>query len=368
MTNNGLQITHNYFHDSPYANRNWCIFYANNANLDYNQFYNIEDGGQIQYPLSNVSFSHNYGTNIHRMGQESHTDAQSTVNFIGNVFYDWVNPYPDSTGISIVGAESGQVNFQNNYFRSSIAPGSSWGTPDGSGVNRFGFVFEATGYPCNVSGNTFVGVWAACVCSQSTNTNVWDNTIYGGGLWGNFDGQDGGTVNEWNNSIQSANNGPQPPANTFAGPQNPVEEAAASAPVATTPATPTPTVTTPAPSTPTATTPATSTADTTPTTPTKTTTGTKPTKTATPKTTAQSANETQAAKAFSASEKAKKAAKAARAFNVAEKAKKSAKAFNAAEKAKKAAKAEKAAEQAKKVAQQAKAAELAKTAAATAAK
>jgi hypothetical protein len=348
MTNNGLKITHNYFHDSPNAVRNWCIFYANNASLDYNVFYNIEDGGQIQYPLSNVSFSYNYGTRIHRMGQESHTAPQSSVNFVGNVFYDWENPYPDSTGISIVGAQSGQVNFQNNYFRSSIAPGSGWGPPDGSGVNRFGFVFEATGYPCNVTGNTFVGVWAACVCSQSTNTNVWDNTVYGEGLWGNYDGQDGGAVNQWNNSSQSQNNAPQPPANTFAGPQNPVEEATSST-------SPSGTSTAPAktqPSTPAAT-PTTTATATSSSAPTKITT---PSKATTPAPTTASGNSTDSADGAQAAslveaerqEKAAKAAKIAYELKAAkeDKLEKRAEAANDAEAAKKA-KAEKLAYEAK---------------------
>jgi hypothetical protein len=219
MINYGLKITHNYFHDSPNSVRNWCIFYAVNSNLDYNQFYNIADGGQIQYPGANVSFSYNYGTHIHRMGQESATFSESSVTFNGNVFYDWINPYPDSFGISIVGYQSGEVTFTNNYFKTSTAEGSTWGTPDGSGVNRFGFAIEATGSPCNVTGNTFVGSWAVAVCSMSTNTNIWGNSVYGYSLWGNYDGDAGGRINAYSNNQYAFNGAPNPPANTFAGPQ-----------------------------------------------------------------------------------------------------------------------------------------------------
>ena len=218
MTNNGLQITHNYFHDSQNSVRNWCIFYPTNANFDYNLFYNIEDGGQIQYPGGNNSFSHNYGTMIHRMCQESASTANTSITYTGNVFYDWYQPYPDSFGVSIVGPQSGQVNFTNNFFRASIAPGSWWGSPDGSGINRFGLCFESTGWPCQVTGNTFVGYWACDVCSQSTSTNVWGNVVYGGGLWGEYDGQSGGSVNAWSNATYSVTSAPNPPANTFAGP------------------------------------------------------------------------------------------------------------------------------------------------------
>ena len=39
VTNNALQITHNYFHDSQNSDRNWCCFYPTNAHFDYNLFY-----------------------------------------------------------------------------------------------------------------------------------------------------------------------------------------------------------------------------------------------------------------------------------------------------------------------------------------
>jgi hypothetical protein len=237
MTNNGLQITHNYFHDSQNSVRNWSVFYPTNANLDYNLFYNIEDGGQIQYPGGNNSFSHNYGTMIHRMCQESASTSKTSINYVGNVFYDWYQPYPDSFGVSIVGSQSGQVNYTNNYFRASIAPGSSWGTPDGSGVNRFGYAFESTGWPCNVTANTFVGYWACEVCSQSTQTNVWNNVVYGGGLWGEYDGQTGGSINAYSNSTYAVTSAPNPPANTFAGPNPSGSPVTSSAPPPTPPTT-----------------------------------------------------------------------------------------------------------------------------------
>lgn len=218
MSNTGLQITHNYFHDSPSANRNWCIFSATNANLDYNLFYNIEDGGQLQFPGANVSMSHNYGTNIHRMAQEGATSASSTVTFNGNVFYNWAEPYQDSDGISFVGTSSGQVNYTNNYFGATVAPGTGWGAPDSTGVHRFGFAIEGNGHPEDVSGNIFVGTWACEVCSVSTDTIVWDNAVYGGALWGEYDGEAGGTVKAYDNATYSVGSAPNPPANTFAGP------------------------------------------------------------------------------------------------------------------------------------------------------
>ena len=222
VLNDGLQITHNYFHDSPQSARNWTVFYATNANFDYNEFYNINDGGQIVYPGPNVSCSYNYGTHIHRMGQEVSLCAQSTFTCTGNVFYDYVNPYYDTTGVSIVG-DSGEVDITNNFFDASIAQGSSFGQPDASGTARFGFAIECTGQPCNVSGNTIVGSWAECVASDIDSANVSDNNIFGSGLWGDFQGEVGplgyGSVHATKNSLQSQSSAPTPPANQYAGPR-----------------------------------------------------------------------------------------------------------------------------------------------------
>jgi hypothetical protein len=223
MHNNGLQITHNYFHDSTgQATRNWEIWASTNDNVDYNLFYNIEDGGQFSCPGENVSFSYNYGTHIHRMAQEGGMCAGSNMIVNGNVFYDWTNPYPDSDAISIVGP-CAQMEYTNNFFQASIAPGSSWGTPDGGGMHRFGMAIEGTGEPATVTGNTFVGTWACLYSSTMANAQVSNNTVFGGGLWGDFDGEPGpdgyGGVNASNNKIdRNASDAPAPPANTFAGP------------------------------------------------------------------------------------------------------------------------------------------------------
>jgi hypothetical protein len=238
VLNNNLQIVHNYMHDSTDQNsRNWNLWYLQNSNVDYNLFYNIEDGGQLDNCLSNVSFSHNYGTHIHRMGQEAGLFSQSNITFNGNVFYDWVQPYPDSDALSIVGP-SGTVNYINNFFQASVAPGSTWGSPDGGGTHRFGLAIEGTGQPANVTGNTFVGTWACDYSSTMVNAQVWNNTVWGGALWGDFTGEPGpygyGSVVAWNNNLHSSSNGaPPPPANTYAGPLS--GASSSSAPVQSTP-------------------------------------------------------------------------------------------------------------------------------------
>jgi hypothetical protein len=219
IPNDGLQIVHNFFHNSLGTNRNWCVFYASNANFDYNEFYRVNDGGQLMYPGPNVSFSYNYGTYVHRMGQECALCANSTILCQGNIFYDYLSPYYDTEGVSIVG-DSGAVDIIDNFFDASTASGSTWGPADSGGNHRFGYAIECTGQPCNVISNTIVGSWASCVCSAIPNANVRDNNIYGSALWGDFDGETGGTVNTVHNMTDSkVSDAPSPPAMEYAGPR-----------------------------------------------------------------------------------------------------------------------------------------------------
>jgi hypothetical protein len=221
INNNNTQITNNYFHDSPNSNRNWVIYFASNSNFDHNTFYNINDGGQLEYMGANDSFSYNYGTYLHRMGQET-AGSSSTVNFKvdGNVFYDYVSPYNDTEGVSIC-VYGTNTQIENNYFDANIAPGSSWGQQSGAaagGPNRFGYAIESSGFPGTVSGNTLVGNWAEDVSVMGAE-NVTGNEIYGSGLWGDIENEPGpngfGSLTQSNNLEDSnINDAPPPPANT----------------------------------------------------------------------------------------------------------------------------------------------------------
>jgi hypothetical protein len=222
IPNVDTQITHNYFHDSPNTVRNWCFFCSSASNFDYNTFYNITDGGQLEYMGANDSFSYNYGTYLHRMGQETAGSA-TTVDFevIGNVFYDYVSPCNDSEGVSICIYGAG-TKIAGNYFDANFAPGSSWGQQSGAaagGPNRFGYAIEASGVPATVSGNTLIGVWAEQISCMSTGIVVSGNNIFGTSLWGDIAGEPGpagpGSANASNNSIDTnIADAPPPPANT----------------------------------------------------------------------------------------------------------------------------------------------------------
>jgi hypothetical protein len=233
-----LIVEHNEFHDSLVSNRNWCIFNTANSVFDYNLFYNINDGGQIVDPNGFVDFSYNYGTYIHRMGQEVALDAAASYNCQHNEFYDYVLPYNDTEGVSIVLA-SQAVTIANNFFEANIAPGSTWGQQSGAaagGPNRFGYAIEATGNPGNVYGNTLIGPWAEDVSSDIANLNVYSNIVYGTALWGDFEGEPGpfgyGSINldpsQPNQVDNNVNDAPAPPANTWgAGPNGgPITESA----------------------------------------------------------------------------------------------------------------------------------------------
>jgi len=252
IANNNLQITHNYFHDSPNSNRDWEIWYSTGAQLNYNTLYNVNDGGHLEEPQNNCSFSYNYGTYLHRMGQEIQGYSASTgLKVIGNTFYDWVNPWYNSFGMSVANMYSYGTVIADNYIDANMAPGSSWGQADGSGVNRFGYAIEAGGYDLTVSNNTIVGNWAEGVSAMNPNVLVENNKTYGGAMWGNYVGEPGpngvvGSVNNVN-STADANVGDAPtaPANTnnyTGGSTTPVSTPPVSTPPVSTPPVSTPPV------------------------------------------------------------------------------------------------------------------------------
>ena len=195
--NDGLQITSNYFHDSPTSVRDWEIWDASNANLDYNTLFNVVDGGHICEPGANVSFSNNYGRKLHRMGQEIQgSSVGHNLQVNNNTFYDWVSPYYDSFGLSVVNHNSLDTIITGNYLSANIVTGSGWGIADGGGANRFGYAIEAggaydtsTSTPMKVDKNILVGDWVAGVVSSRLNVEASDNQKYGPANWGDWIGE-----------------------------------------------------------------------------------------------------------------------------------------------------------------------------------
>jgi hypothetical protein len=138
-------------------------------------------------PRDNVSFSYNYGTQIHRMGIEIQGNTPSNnLRVVGNVFSDWVNPYYDSFGLSIVNHNAHNTVVADNYLKANIASGRSWGQADGSGARRFGFAIEAGGVDMTVKGNTIVGDWVAGVVASRKGVVVQDNHKVGPSGWADW--------------------------------------------------------------------------------------------------------------------------------------------------------------------------------------
>jgi hypothetical protein len=182
-----MHIEENYFHDSPGSDRNVELWGMQNSSYSRNLFYNVTDGGHIMAPRDNVSFSYNYGSHIHRMGIEIQGDTPSNnLRVVGNVFTDWVNPYYDSFGLSIVNHNSHNTVVADNYLRANIASGRSWGQADGSGARRFGFAVEAGGLEMTVKNNTIVGDWVAGVVASRKGVVVQDNHKSGPSNWADW--------------------------------------------------------------------------------------------------------------------------------------------------------------------------------------
>ena len=218
VLNEGLEINNNYFHDSLKSVRDWEVHYAKDATFDHNTLYNVFDGGHLLDPEDNVSVSYNYGTHIGRMGQEIQGDiASHNLKVVGNSFSDWVNPYYDSFGLSVVNHNAINTLVSGNYLGATIASGSSWGAADSGGTHRFGYGIEIGAVSATVENNTVVGDWVAGIVS-SRNAVVQNNQIWGTYSWGDLttegglDGQGKETL--IGNTIHASNNGaPAAPSN-----------------------------------------------------------------------------------------------------------------------------------------------------------
>ncbi|MGH7176693.1 MAG: NPCBM/NEW2 domain-containing protein, partial [Tepidisphaeraceae bacterium] len=210
VTNNGLKIEHNYFHDSQDSLRNMEVWRMNDSSYSYNVFYNVEDGGHIMDPGPNVSFSFNYGRLIHRMGIEVQDSGFATRpdrrNFVaeGNVMFDWFQPYWDSMNLSIpITSPQGGSRIVNNYLKGNAWQGQ-WISQNNQTRGSYGIELgmEAVG---ECSGNIIGserGVVGICVMEE--NIPVKNNKLYGPWAWGTIIGEPNshgshGTAVETNN-------------------------------------------------------------------------------------------------------------------------------------------------------------------------
>jgi hypothetical protein len=117
-----LQVTSNYFHDSLTSDRIASLYGLSGSNIDHNTFYRINGGFQLNLPGANVSFSYNYGTQVHAKPLETGMTYSPNMAVTGNVFYDFLTPDKDTMGLSVVAVMSAKtsgwtVTISNNYIR-----------------------------------------------------------------------------------------------------------------------------------------------------------------------------------------------------------------------------------------------------------
>jgi hypothetical protein len=231
---NDLEITWNYWHDSPNTDRNWQIWGLSNSHIDHNLFYNIHDGGHYLEPTLNNTFSWNYGSTVCRMGQEIQGSGKNESGLVcdHDVFFDHPNAYNDSEGMSVCPNWTSGVVVSNGYFRQNMV--GSWGKMTGGAVggpNRLGYGLESISPDGMYVNNTIVLTHlSADAIASGEHSTANNNTVYGGSnaLWGVFggDGSPEGASSSWTlgsgaqaNVVNAALDGaPPPPANTFAGP------------------------------------------------------------------------------------------------------------------------------------------------------
>ena len=161
----------------------------------------MTDGGHLMEPKDNCSFSYNTGTQLRRMAQEIQGNTPSSgLRVVGNVFSDWVQPYYDSFGVSVVNDKSNGTLIEGNDLRATIASGSTWGIADGGGAHRFGYGIEAGGNGIIVQNNILVGNWIAGVCA-STPATVQNNRKFGPPNWGDWTTEAAGKITAANNTV-----------------------------------------------------------------------------------------------------------------------------------------------------------------------
>jgi hypothetical protein len=223
---------YNFFHDSPSSNRNWEMYFVS-GKITNNRFDKVFDGGHL-VSSNGILFAYNYGTNMGRMGQEIQNFGPGCANltFDHNVFYDYVNAYNDTEGMSVCPDETTNVVVTNNYIRLNLAEGASWGKMIAGAVggpNRFGYGVECIAPDMVVENNIIVvSNTAGAAFATGEHCTAIGNTVYGGSnsLWGVYagDGSPQGAHPSWTMGAGNVtNNGlggaPNPPPNTFAGPQ-----------------------------------------------------------------------------------------------------------------------------------------------------
>jgi hypothetical protein len=175
-------ITYNTFHNilpggsaglaSGYGNGIWANN-VSNTTISNNIFDTVSEGMYLtsdsKVNRAGIVIANNAFTNVHRMGIEMQINL-STVEITANTFSAYLNPFPDTFGISFA-SPSSTATIQGNTM---IA------MPPATTFVRYGYAIEAAGINTQVLGNSIQGNWSAGVAiGGSQNLSVTGNTLCG---------------------------------------------------------------------------------------------------------------------------------------------------------------------------------------------
>jgi hypothetical protein len=175
----GLAVENTVFQD--FADYGAVIYHWDKGSFSGNRFSNIIQGCHILNPNSDCVIRGNVGRKLQRMGievQQLDASAPRTTNLLveGNVITDWVLPYADSFGLSIMPERSDNTVIRGNYV---LARYSGPRGPVNENGNLFGFGIEAGFTTGSITENVVAGpFWYGIVVSQP-NMSVSFNKLYG---------------------------------------------------------------------------------------------------------------------------------------------------------------------------------------------
>jgi len=189
------------FHDFDQLAIN--VYHVDRFELRGNIFERVEQGAHILNPETATRVDGNHGRKLHRMGieiQQLDETAPITRDLLveGNVFHDWVRPYTDSFGLSIMPCRAHDVRIVGNYL---LATYEGPRGPINENGNLFGFGIEAGFLGGVVENNVVAGqFWYGIVVSEK-DTLVRRNRLFGIEKGHEITGEVGGTPRPVENVI-----------------------------------------------------------------------------------------------------------------------------------------------------------------------
>lgn len=197
----GVVIESCRFHDFDQLAIN--VYHVDRFELRGNVFERVEQGAHLLNPENATRVVGNHGRKLHRMGieiQQLDETAPITRDLLveGNVFHDWVRPYTDSFGLSIMPCRAHDVRIVGNHL---LATHEGPRGPVNENGNLFGFGIEAGFLSGVVENNVVAGpFWYGIVVSEK-DTPVVRNRVFGIERGHEITGEVGGSPRMLGNAI-----------------------------------------------------------------------------------------------------------------------------------------------------------------------